>query len=109
VALGELEVLLGQLDKLLIMRVQRIDFFFRKIFDIDQTVAGAFERRNDFVQLQVNRMRILVLRALNKKDHQEGYDRRAGVYDKLPGVREAKQRPGNSPNNDHRQSEDERH
>jgi hypothetical protein len=27
----------------------------------------------------------------------------------LPGVREAEQGPGNSPDNDHRQSEDERH
>ena len=108
-ALGKLDVIPGHLDKLLIMRVQRFDFFLRKIFDIDQTIAGAFERCNDLVQLQVNRMRILVLRTLNKKDHQERYDRRTGVYYKLPRVRKMKQWPRYSPDNDHRQGKDERH
>ena len=89
--------------------MKRFDFRFGKIFDIDQSIARAFHRRNYFVELDVNRLRVLVLRTLNEKNHQEGYYRRAGVYYQLPGVREVKQWPGNSPDNDHRQSEDERH
>ena len=57
----------------------------------------------------MNRLRILVLRTLNKEDHQEGYDRRTGVYYKLPGVREVKQWTGKAPDNNHRQRENERH
>ncbi len=54
-------------------------------------------------------MRPCFLRTLNKKDHQEGHDRRARVYHKLPGVRVAEQWPGKSPDNNRRQSENERH
>jgi hypothetical protein len=109
VALGELYVLLGHLDQLLIVLVKRLDFLFGKIFDFDQIIACAFQRRTYFVEPQVNRLRILVLRALNKKDHQESYYRRAGVYHKLPGVREAEQWPGQSADDNHRQRENERH
>ena len=89
-ALGELEVFFGHLDQLLIVRVKRVEFLFGKIFDIDQSIARAFQRRNYFIELNVNRLRVLVLCALNKKDHQEGDDRGAGVDYKLPRVREVK-------------------
>ena len=108
-ALGQLHVLLGHLDQLLKVNVKRVEFLFGKIFDIDQSVAGAFHRRNYFVELDMNRLRVLILRALNQKDHQEGYYRRAGVNYKLPGVRVVKQWPGNSPDDNRRQRENERH
>ena len=109
VTLGELYVRFSHLDELLIVLVKRLDFPFGKIFDIDQIIASALHRRNYLVKLQMNCLRVLVLRTLNEKDHQEGYYRRAGINYKLPGVREVKQWACQSPNNNHRQSENERH
>jgi hypothetical protein len=49
---------------------------------------------HEFIELQLNRRRILVLRALDEEDHQECHDGGAGADHQLPGVREAKERPG---------------
>ena len=38
------------------MLVKRFDFLFGKIFDIDQSIACAFDRGNYFVELNVNRL-----------------------------------------------------
>ena len=44
--------------------------------------------------------RVLVLRALDQEHHQERDDRRAGVDDELPGVREMKDRTEDRPDDD---------
>ena len=43
--------------------------------------------------------RVAVLSVLDEKDHEEGNDRRAGVYSELPRITVAEVRPGNRPNN----------
>ena len=43
---------------------------------------------------------VTILGILNQKYHEEGDDRRSGVYDQLPGVGEMKRRAGEDPNED---------
>jgi len=37
-----------------------------EIFDVDQPVAGALQRRDQLIELQMNRERVLVLRSLEQ-------------------------------------------
>jgi hypothetical protein len=64
-----------------------------QVLDVDETIAGALDRGHELVQLQMDSLRVLVLGALNQKDHQEGHHRGPGVDDELPRVREPEQRP----------------
>jgi len=41
------------------------EFVIRKRFEIYQVVASALERANQFVEFQMNRLRVTVLRILN--------------------------------------------
>src|SRR5262245_40334677 len=68
-----------------------------QVLDVDETIAGALDRGHELVQLQTDRLRVLVLGALNQKDHQEGHHRGPGVDDELPRVREPEQRTGEPP------------
>jgi hypothetical protein len=52
---------------------------------------------NQLIELQVNRERLLVLRSLNQKHHQERDDRGAGVDDQLPGFAVFQPRPERTP------------
>jgi hypothetical protein len=56
----------------------------------------------------VNGERVLVLGALNQKHHQERDNGRSSVDDELPGVREVKDRPQDSPPDDDGQRARER-
>jgi len=48
----------------------------------------------------MHRLRIPVLRALDKKHHEKSDDRRPSVDDELPGVREVKEGSGRQPDDD---------
>jgi hypothetical protein len=71
-----------------------------KVFDVDQPVACAFQDCDDFDQLQLDRQRILVLRALNQEHHEERDDGRARVDHELPRIREAVEGPEQGPEDD---------
>src|SRR6185369_10721726 len=107
-SLSKFGVVLGHDNKLLIMLVKQLDLVFGEVLDIDQPIAGSFHRGDDLVELEMYRERVLVLRSLNQKHHQKGDNGGAGVYHQLPGVRKMKQRSGDSPDNEHGQSDHER-
>jgi hypothetical protein len=48
------------------MPMQCAQLLFVQILDVDQAVAGSSNSRNDLVELQVDRQRILVLGPLNQ-------------------------------------------
>src|ERR1041384_8430210 len=98
---------LQQLTELLIMLAQIFDLFFAQVLDVDQSIARAFQRRDDFIELQLNGERFFVLRSLNQKDHQEGHDRGAGANHKLPRVGVMEDRTGCGPADYNAQSNDE--
>ena len=75
---------------------------------IEQLVVRLLGRPDELVELQLERRRVAVLRALDEEDHQERDDGGAGVDDELPGVREAEQRPRQSPDGDGPRGEPER-
>jgi hypothetical protein len=69
-------------------------------FDSDELVARAANRSDQFVELEVDCLRIPVLRRLDHEHHEEGHDRGAGVDHELPGIRETEHRPGDCPDDD---------
>ena len=61
--------------------LQALEVLVRKLFEIHQTCARAFDTLNQLVEFQVNRDGVAVLRVLNQEDHQERDNRGAGVDD----------------------------
>jgi hypothetical protein len=60
-----------------------LDLVFRHIFEPHQTRPGFGDGAEQFVQLQVDCLRVSVLGRLDQKDHQEGDDGGARVDDQL--------------------------
>ena len=108
VRLGEADVALGHRDQPLVVLVQQPDLRLGQVLDVDQSVARAVERRHDLVELQVDGAGVLVLRALDEEDHQEGDDGRPRVDHELPGVREAEDGARDPPDEDDREGDAKR-
>ena len=70
------------------------EVFVGKFFQIDKFISSAFQRSDYFVELQMSRFGIAVLRILNEKDHQESNNCRSGVNNELPGIRIMKRGAG---------------
>jgi len=87
--------------------MQSFKFTLAKALDVDEAIARALEGGNNFVELKLDGEGVLVLSALDEKDHQEGNDSRSGVDDELPGVGEIKERPCNQPGGDQKNRERE--
>src|SRR6185503_6341683 len=107
-SLSKFGVVLGHHNKLLIMLVKQLDLAFGEVLDVDQPIAGSLHRGDNLVKLEMYRQRVLVLRSLNQKHHKKGDNGGARVYHQLPGIRKVKQRSGDSPDDEHSQSDHER-
>ena len=70
------------------------EIFVGKFFQIDKFISSAFQRSNYFVEFQMSRFGIAVLRILNEKDHQKSNNCRSGINNELPGIRIMKRGPG---------------
>lgn len=68
-----------------------LDFFIRRLLDAGNVIACSLGRQDQFVEFQLQGQRVVVLRRLDQKDHQESHDCRTRVDDELPGIAEAKQ------------------
>ena len=87
--------------------MQGLKFALAKALDVDETITRALERGNNFVELELNGEGVLVLSALNEKNHQERYNGCPGVNDELPRVGESKQRPCGQPGDNQKNRESE--
>ena len=74
-----------------------LQLFVGKILEIDEFIACVFDCSNQFVQFQMNRFGVAVLRVLNQKYHQERDNGRGGVDDQLPRVGKMKSGTCNQP------------
>ena len=79
-----------------------LELFVSGLFDVGDVIVGVFHRQNELRQFDLESLCVVVLRVLNKKDHEESYDRRAGIDDELPGVAVVKDRATYAPHQDHR-------
>lgn len=52
---------------------KRLKLLLRQIFEIDQLIARPTQRTDQFIQFQMHRLRIPVLRALNEEYHNESH------------------------------------
>src|SRR5213593_5003774 len=62
------------------------EIFVGKFFQIDKFISSPFQRSDYFVEFQMSRFGIAVLRILNEKDHQESNNCRSGINNELPGI-----------------------
>jgi len=63
---------------------------------------------NQFVELQLERKRIAILRGLDEEDHKERDDCGSGVDYQLPGIAKGEKWTGDRPNSNNGNGEDER-
>jgi len=89
------------------LRLKRGDLLFGGILQVGEHVT-CLARADELVQLEMNGLRVSVLRRLNDEDHQKGHHGRAGVDDKLPRVAEMKDRTRDYPEDDDRDRCEER-
>jgi hypothetical protein len=75
------------LAHLLILVRNALEFVIRKVLYIDHLVLRLVDRFDDFIQLEVDRAGVAVLRILDQENDQEGHHGRAGIDDELPGIR----------------------
>jgi len=61
---------------------------------------STFRGSDQFVEFLLDCFGVSILGVLNEKDHQEGDDRSASIYDQLPRVAEVEQRTCDDPNDD---------
>ena len=52
-----------------------LKLIFSRVFDAGDFIVGAFHRQNEFRQLDLERLCVVVLSVLNQKDHEECHDR----------------------------------
>src|SRR5262245_56919961 len=81
-----------------LMKIRKL--LFGKVFSYRQLIVGAFDRDDQFCELDLQRHCVAVLAMLEQEHHQERDDSRAGVDDELPGIAEAEEWPGGQPNHD---------
>jgi hypothetical protein len=106
--LSQIGIRFSQIDQLGEVPLKNGDLRFGHVFHTDQPVAGSFDGGHEFIEFQVNGLRVLVLAALNEKHHQESDNRRAGVNDELPGIGETKERAADQPDGNDETGEGER-
>ena len=90
----------GFLTNALKLLLELFEILVGQFFQIDQFIPSAFDGANDLVEFQMDCLRVAVLRVLDEKNHEEGDDGRAGIDDKLPGVRIMEGRAGYAPDDD---------
>src|SRR5262249_5064413 len=103
----QLAALARELHEMRIIAVQQAYLVLGQILDVDQPVRRAPPGGDDFVQLEVDGARVLVLGALDQEGHQERDDGRAGVDDELPCIREVEERSGEPPRDDNGEGDGE--
>ena len=79
--------------ELLVIGADSVQLVLLKILEVKQGIVRGFVRANEFVELDMHRLSVAILRVLNEENHQEGDDGRACIYDELPGIAEAEQWP----------------
>lgn len=79
-------------------------FISRKMLDANECVLRR-TTPDELVKLHLDRRAVPVLGVLDEKDHQEGNDGCAGIYDELPSVRKIEYRTGDRPNDHHQTGE----
>ena len=85
----------------LVFGFEGVQIVLFQFFQIKQGIVGPLGGTNQLVQFDLDRLGIAVLGVLDQKNHQKRDDGGACVDDQLPGVAEAKQRPGEDPDGDH--------
>jgi|SRR5580765_2599525 len=69
----------------------------REHLDIDHAVIRRLDSPDDFIELELDRFCIPILRILNKKHYEKRHHGGSGIHDQLPGVGVMEVRPRDSP------------
>jgi len=93
--------------EIFIARAKPFEICFFEAFEVKQRIVRTAHGANQFVEFELDGVAIPILGILNQKYHQECDDRRAGIYDQLPGIAELEYRPCDAPDYDDRSGNDE--
>jgi hypothetical protein len=88
--------------------VEPVELVIAEMLEADEIIVGVTCRSDQLIELEVNRVGVAVLGALDQEHHQERDDRRPRVDDELPSVGESEDRAGECPDCDHGQRDQER-
>src|ERR1051325_7070700 len=87
--------------------LQPIEFFITEVFEIDQAGSRAFDATEQFIELQMQRLGVAVLRVLDQEYHQERNDRGRGIDNQLPRVGIMEHRAEHRPRDNRHESQAE--
>jgi hypothetical protein len=73
----------GEFDE---CRFDLLDFGFGLFFQAHQRIPGGLVDPDQFVELELERLRVAILSVLDNEDHKKRHDRRARIDDELPGI-----------------------
>src|SRR6476659_2900739 len=83
-ALNPLKIIIDQvraaLAQTLKLTLKLLEILIRKIFEIEHACALALDPAQQFIEFEVHRLGVTILRVLDQKDHQECDDRRPSIY-----------------------------
>jgi len=86
---------------------QGFQFLVRQILNINHEIVCPPQRTDYFIQLEVDRFGVAILRVLNQKNHKERDHGRSRVHHELPGIGKVKVWSGECPQHNRAQRERE--
>ncbi len=86
--------------KFAIVIAELVEATLGQVLKIEQGILSTQIGTDEFVDLDLQRLGIAVLRILDDEDHQKGDDRRRRVDGKLPHVRKTEEWPAQRPGDD---------
>src|SRR5690606_31259391 len=104
-----LELAVGQLAMLDELFTQGVELMVAELFGLNEAIVCFLDREDQLIEFGLHRLAVAILAVLQDEDHEEGNDRRRGIDNELPGLREAKERPGDGPRRNQCHGERESH
>src|SRR5262245_33965444 len=90
--------------QVLIQAHELIEILLRQVFEVQQGIVRSACRANEFIQFDMNRAAITILRILYQEHHKKSYDRRPGIDYQLPCVTVSEQLACPSPDKNNQDS-----
>ena len=88
--------------------LQTFQFFVTEMFQIHEACSSAGNTAQEFIELQMDRLGISILRILNQEDDEKCYDGGCGVDNQLPGIGKMEKGTHNGPQHNYAASQYER-
>src|SRR5262245_58487065 len=99
----------GMLAKVAELLAQGVELLFRQFLEIDEIIAGAIDRANELVELDLKSHAVAVLRVLDQEHHEKRDNGCRRIDDELPALRETDKGPPCCPEDQEHAGDGENH